>query len=590
MTIDVPAPPPGTALASLRSLPVLMRGSRIAYALSVAMNVLAVLSAATAAALSAFAVSLAVLGRADGRDLAALAVGVGVAVAARGVCSWLEAWLSHDVAFRAMARVRAWVFRAIARVAPGGIAGRRVGDLATATLADSEALEVFAAHSSLYILSAWVTTPVLLAAVATISPVTAVSLLPVLLLVVSATLLLRRRARADGARLRAARAELTADIAEDARAVREIVGFGLESQRMARAAELDRAFTAAQLRTVRRAGAENAIAGASPILAIVVAALLGSQAVVVGSLDRSLLPVLITVAALTPSAILQWVGVTRHYGTTREAAARIEALLDAPDPVDRTGDALVAGSGALAARAEVVQWRWPAAPRDAVCGVTVTIDAGERVAVVGRSGAGKSTFAQLLARFMDPASGRIVFDATDARSLGVDGLADAVCLVPQDVHLFAETVRDNLRLATARPVTDEECWAALETTLAAETVRGLPEGLDSMLGAGGRSLSGGERQRIALARTLLTGSRVLVLDETVSQLDVESERDVSAAISRGSGRTVIVIAHRLSTILRADRILVLDEGRLVGDGTHEALFSTVPAYRDLVAPQLRALR
>lgn len=582
---EQPLPQPGTRLASLRGIPTVLRGWLPVYAASVAMNIIALLASVAAAALAAWAVSLGIAGSLSSSVLITIALWVALLVIVRGVASWLESWLSHDVAFRALARVRNWLFRALGRLAPGGIDRRRVGDLTTTALGDAEALEVFAAHSSIYIITAWVVSPILVAAVAVLSPWTALALVPVLLAVVAVSRGLRGRAVADGTQLRQTRAALQAEVSEDVRAVREIVGFDMLAARRARLDQLEACLTRAQLRTVRRSAIENAVAGSSPVAAIVVAAATGAA----GHVEATLLPVVITLAAMTPSAILQWVGVTRHYGTTREAAARIAALVDATPPVDRTVRGRVPGAGPISADAVGASWTWPGGQTPAIDRVSVRIAPGERVAIAGASGAGKSTLASLLARFMDPETGEIRLGDVPLTSLGDEGLPDAVCLVPQDVYLFAESVRDNLALAATRPVGDRECWDALRTTLAADVVERLPLGLDTVLDAGGRDLSGGERQRIALARAVITGSRVLILDETVSQLDVESERDVSAALAQSGGRTVVVIAHRLSTLLRADRIIVMDRGRVVGDGTHADLLSS-PAYRALVAPQLKALR
>lgn len=231
-----------------------------------------------------------------------------------------------------------------------------------------------------------------------------------------------------------------------------------------------------------------------------------------------------------------------------------------------------------------------ASGRAALRSVDVTLSPRSSVALAGRSGAGKSTLAQLLARFMDPSAGSITVGGNSLPSYSRESLAEIVSLLPQDVALFAETVRDNLLLAVDQPVDDETLWQALRLAEADEVVARMPAGLDTVLSENGASLSGGERQRMALARAVLHPATVLILDESVSQLDMMTEDDVhSALVTARPGRATITIAHRLSTLLRSERILVLDDGKLVGDGTHAELLEGCSSYRRLVLPQMLAL-
>ncbi|GAA4921731.1 ATP-binding cassette subfamily B protein/ATP-binding cassette subfamily C protein CydCD [Stackebrandtia albiflava] len=590
-----PTLPPGRTLASFAGLAQALKGWWPPYVFAVAMNVVSLCAATAAAALGALAVSTAVVGGDRDPSLHAIALLVAVGVVARGLSGWLESWVSHDLSFRMMARVRIWIFGALARAAPSVTARRRTGDLTTTAMTDAEALEIFYAHSSLYIVSAFVTTPVLIAATAVVSPSAAWAVTPVLLVAAGFSLAMRGAARRDGAEIRALIAAIGAEVDENIGAVREIVGYSMVEERLRRLSALDDALARVQSRNARRAGVESAAAGVVSVLATLVAAWVGVTQVNSSTLDPVFLPVLITLAGASSSAIVQWIGVTRHYGTTGEAARRIDEILSAPPPVDRSGTA-VAPAGATAGVAAVgVSHSWPGVTADhpvtpALVNVDVEIAPGEHVALAGRSGAGKSTLGALVARFMDPDSGHLTVDGVGLTALSPRALTETVCLVPQEVHLFQESVRDNLRIATDRSPTDADLWEALETAHAAEIVRRMPDGLDTVIGERGDTLSGGERQRLALARAVLHGSRVLILDETVSQLDVVAERDVRDSLTRGTGdRTTIVIAHRLSTLLAADRIIVLDAGRVVGQGDHAALMRDCRQYADLVGPQLRAL-
>jgi ATP-binding cassette subfamily B protein/subfamily B ATP-binding cassette protein MsbA len=232
-----------------------------------------------------------------------------------------------------------------------------------------------------------------------------------------------------------------------------------------------------------------------------------------------------------------------------------------------------------------VCFSYPGANAFALQDISLDVQPGETIALVGPSGAGKTTLCNLVARFYDPTSGRVLLDQMDLRDLDVESYRALLGVVEQDVFLFDGTVAANIAYG-GRNLADDDIQRAAEIANAHEFIRDLPKGYETVIGERGVKLSGGQRQRIAIARAVLADPRILILDEATSNLDTESERLIQASLaSLMQNRTCFVIAHRLSTITSADRIVVLSGGRITETGTHDDLMATDGQYREMVLLQ-----
>jgi ATP-binding cassette subfamily B protein len=314
----------------------------------------------------------------------------------------------------------------------------------------------------------------------------------------------------------------------------------------------------------------------------------GTQAVMAGRITPGQLGETVVYVIILAGAV----GVLGEvYGDLLRAAGAMERLmelLDAQSPVasPTTPSRFDAPQGGGTVAFEEITFNYPSRPLTAALAhFNLRVDAGETVALVGPSGAGKSTVFQMLLRFYDPQSGRIVVDGASTRDVSLHDLRTRMAIVPQEAVIFSASALENIRYGKPG-ATDEEVVAAAKAAFAHDFITALPEGYKTFLGERGVRLSGGQRQRIAIARAILKNPPLLLLDEATSALDAESERMVQAALdSAMQGRTTLVIAHRLATVQKADRIVVLDHGKIVEQGTHEQLLAGGGTYARLAALQ-----
>jgi ATP-binding cassette subfamily B protein len=397
-----------------------------------------------------------------------------------------------------------------------------------------------------------------------------------------------------GRRLRALSREVqdalagASEVAEESLAgVRTVRAFGAEDKEIARyGAAVERSFELAK-RRIRLGAVFMAFASFLAFAAASLVLWYGGHLVLegvmtVGELTAFLVYTILVAVSLGALTDL-WADFTKATG----AAERIFELIDRRPAMARGGARLDHVEGAVAF--EGVSFAYPARPDAPVLrGLDLSIRPGEIVAVVGPSGAGKSTLAALLSRLYDPNEGVVKLDGHDLRTLDPEWLRAQIGIVSQEPILFSTSIAENVRYGR-RTATDEEVRRACEVANARAFVEHFPDGFDTSVGERGVQLSGGQKQRIAIARAVLKDPRILILDEATSALDAESEHLVKEALDRlMAGRTTLIIAHRLSTVRDADRVIVVDGGRIAQEGSHEALMAEDGLYRRLVERQLEA--
>ncbi len=395
-----------------------------------------------------------------------------------------------------------------------------------------------------------------------------------------------RRSRAAQDRL----AEAMAFATESLGAMRTVQVFGAEALSTQR---FDRAVEQSYDAAARAARARSILTVVAIFLAFgsVVAVLwLGAHDVMSGRMSGGLLSQFVLYAVFGASALGQLSEVWNEISAAAGAAGRLSEILAiepriaaprSPIPLPSPAEGRVSF--------ERVGFAYPTRDRDAVVhDLSFAVRAGERVAIVGPSGAGKSTLFQLLTRFYDPTAGRIRIDGVDIRDADPAIVRGRIALVPQDPAIFSSSIADNIRFG--RPsASDAEVRRAAERAAAWGFIKALPDGADTLVGERGVTLSGGQRQRLAIARAILKDAPILLLDEATSALDAESETLVQAALDEVmAGRTTLVIAHRLATVITADRILVMQDGRVVEEGTHSALLARDGLYARLARLQFDA--
>ena len=541
-------------------------------------------AAATGAGVALLAVSGFLLARASQHpNIVAISIAV-VAVRAlgigRGVFRYAERLGSHDVAFRVLADVRVAIYRRLERLAPAGLAAFRSGDLLARLISDVDSTQdLFVRGIAPPLTAVAVGAGATLATTALLAPAGLVLCAGLLLAGIAVPLVAVTAARSAARRSAPARGELGVILTDVIGGCAELHVFGATKTITDRAARADAELARTARQTAIASGLGSGLSAAAAGAALWGVLLLGVAATGAGALTRVPLAVITLTALAAFEAVTPLPAAAIQIGQARTAASRIAEVLDAPDPVRDPADPVPVPDGPLHIRLRGACVRYELDGPPALDHVDLDLPAGSRVAVVGPTGAGKSTIASVLLRFCDLAGGAVTVNGLDLTGFAADDVRQHIGGCPQDPHIFDATIRANLLLA--RPgASDDQLRRAADRVGLLGWIRSLPQGLDTPVGTHGTQLSGGQRQRLAFARAVLADPQLLILDEPTAHLDAANRRALMAdLLAATTGRSVLLITHELDGLDQMDEIVVLAGGRVAERGTHEELAAAGGMYQ-----------
>jgi ATP-binding cassette subfamily C protein CydC len=541
-------------------------------ALAVLLNFVTIGSSVGLMAMSAYLISKAAIVT-DVADLAIAITSVRLFAILRAVFRYLERYFSHTATFRILTHLRVWFYSAIEPLAPARLQAYRTGDLLTRSVADIETLENFYIRVVVPPLAAACVIVFTCLLLGSFNVVLALAVLIFLLLTgVALPLIMRWLGKTSASQFIATRAELNALLVDEIQGLADLLAFDHANAQRARVLRLSAELSRVQGRQAMLRGVSNALAVLLTSLAGITVLWLAIPLVNGGQIDGVYLALLPLTAIASFEAVQPLALALQQLEANQAAGRRLFELIDAePEVRDPEKPASLphpersAAESKDALRIEFKDVRFSYNPMDppALDGVSFSMPMGSRAAIIGSSGSGKSTIVNLLLRFWDYHDGQITLGGIDLHEYGADDVREWFGVVPQNVHLFNATLRDNLLLANPE-ASQEQIIAACQLAQLHNFIEGLPLKYETLIGENGLLLSGGERQRLAIARAILKDVPILILDEATANLDAITERQLLASLEPFmAGRTVIIISHRRTVIERVDQVIELEQGRVI---------------------------
>ncbi|NLH01014.1 MAG: ABC transporter ATP-binding protein [Clostridiales bacterium] len=507
-------------------------------------------------------------------------------VAGRCAATFFESYLSHDAAYHALVDYRVKLYDKFETLCPDILLKERSGQIATTLMNDVEILEWFYGHTVGFTVVVAAICTGITVFLGTLHWSLALAMLMCTVVMLCVPFLMKNKADKQGALIRDRLGEANAVTLEGINGMNEILTLNWQERYKKKNRHFMDLLNDAQAEYAKRMGTEGGLLQASAGLSAVIINLLSIWLTLNGKLQVEWFAVVGTTAWLAFNPLLELCGIARNFGLIFGASERISGILQAKPIVPDSGEKTDTENLRPDIRFNHVSVGYGENETNVINDVSFHIEAGEIVAIVGESGAGKTTCANLLARLWDVRDGSISIGSMDIRRMKLSDLHSMISAVLQDVYLFNTTIRDNIALGKL-DASFEEIVSAAKIARIHEFILSLPDGYDTVAGERGVQISGGQRQRIAIARAVLKDSPILIMDEAVSNLDTKTEKEIQDTIrSLAHKKTIIMIAHRLSTILEADRIIVLHNGRVIQEGTHDALIAQGGYYKKLINAQL----
>ncbi len=515
-----------------------------------------------------------------------VAVALAGVFAVKGICDFTANYLVNHAGFSGVRDMRNDVYNVVLNQSPAFFQSKNTGTLIASLVSDIEKVQSAFSHFLADLMRQFFTAAALLFLLVQRDWRLSAASLIVLPLVLLPTARIGKRLRATARRAQDRLAELVKIMHETISGNRVVKAFAMERFEVGRFEQQSEKLFRAHMRHVSRQALASPLIEMFGALLIIALLAYARQRIVAGEMTPGEFAGFLAALLMLFQPVKRLNGIYNIFQQALGSAQRVFEYIDHPHDIREAPSPVEPAPFARSIQFSGVTFRYPdAANETALRDIDLTAHAGEVVALVGPSGAGKTTLMSLLPRFFDPQEGAVLIDGRDLRELRLDALRRQISIVTQDTFLFDDTVQNNI--AYGRPdIPLEKVRAAAAAAIAADFIDSLPDGYRTQIGERGQRLSGGQRQRISIARALLKDAPILLLDEATSHLDSEAELLVQQALSNlMAGRTVIVSAHRLSTIRSADKIVVLDEGRILNSGSHERLLQTCELYRRLVKLQ-----